>query len=82
MSKTGCFEGGFKIQGKQKSKKKERKKHKPVELLVFGGVREHNLSEHCMIHFPILLQYAISRNCHHFIFSPRYFSTTLPVVDR
>jgi hypothetical protein len=64
MSKTGCFEGGFKIQGKQKEQK-ERKKHKPVELLVFGGVREHNLSELCMIHFPILLQYTISKNCRH-----------------
>jgi hypothetical protein len=81
MSKTGCFEGGFKIQGKQKSKKKE-KKHKPVELLVFSGVREHNLSELCMIHFPHSLAICHFQKPPPLIFSPRYFSTTLPVVER
>jgi hypothetical protein len=33
MSNTGCFEGRFKIQGKQKSKKKE-KNHKPIEFVM------------------------------------------------
>jgi hypothetical protein len=62
---------------KNKSKFKERKiakrKNKPVELLSFGSIREHNLSKLCTIHFSILLQYAISKNCHHSSPAPSIF---------
>jgi hypothetical protein len=62
------FEGS-----KFKENKLAKRKNKPVELLSFGSIREHNLSKLCTIHFSILLQYAISKNCHHSSPAPSIF---------